>query len=509
MSGTSNRTIAKNTVFLYLRLLVLICVNFYTTRVVLEALGIDDYGLYNVVAGFVTMITFINQSLTTSIQRFLNFEIGKGNENSIRTTFSSSIFTQLLLIGVVLIIAETIGLWFINNRLSIAHNSIFETNVVYQASILTVLINIYRSAFNAVIIAKEKMKFYALISLIEGVLQLGVAGLLLILGENRLIAYAILLVFVSTIITFIYISYSTKLLPGITHRAVYEKSHLKQILSFSGWNIIGAGTGVFRTQGLNVIINIFFGVTVNAAQSIAVQVQTCIFRIASNFQVAMYPQIIQSYAQNNRNRYLNLCYSCYKISVYFVWIITLPLIICAPEILKLWLGDNVPPYASLFVIIISLIGIVDSLGAAISTPIYATGNIKRYQIEVSSITLLILPIAWWLYRAGYPPESAFYALIVVSILAQMSRVRIWCRLINESTLKYLKSIALPSLSIIALSTCLTWVISDCMNTGILKIITTIIVSLIINAFAIFTIGLNNREKEKIITIARQRIRTIK
>lgn len=475
-------------------MLLLIAVNFYTTRVVLEALGIDDFGLYNVVAGFVALVAFINQSLTNSIQRFINFELGKNNNNGAHQFIQSSIFAQWILIIFLLVIAESIGVWFVNAYLNIPEGQKFAANIVYQTSVFTVLFGIFRSAYNAIIIAKERMQFYAIVSLIEGFLQLGIAYILLISLSNRLIIYGFALLGVSIIITCVYIIYAHRLMPQIGIKAMYNAEHLKQIASFCGWNIFGAASGVVKSQGINILMNIFFGVVVNAARGIASQVLNCVFKLASNFQVAMYPQIIQSYASNNRSRYLSLSYSCSKISIYFMWLITLPILITTPEVLKIWLGNNIPEYTVIFVRIILFSGIIDGLGSAISTPIYATGKIKKYQISVSLIILMIIPISYIAFKLGYPPQSSMYISLVLSIIAQAQRVRIWCQLVDENPFNYIKQITLPSVYIIVISTLLSISVSQIFTPSFISIVIISLLTLFINVILIYLIGLNSQEK---------------
>ncbi len=505
MTDSSNKRIAKNTIFLYIRMMLLIGVNFYTTRVVLEALGVNDYGLYNVVAGFVAMVTFINQSMTSSIQRFLNYEMGTGNQARIKEIFSSALAAQFLLVGLIFIFAESIGLWFVNYKLQISPHQIIAANIVYQTSIFTVFINIYRSAFNAVIIAEEKMQFYAFISLVEGLLQLGIAFLLLLSVNNRLILYGILLLAVALFTGIFYVIYAKRLMPDITFKHSFNSRDLKQLSSFCGWNILGSGAGILKSQGINILMNLFFGVTINAARGIAVQLQTCIFKLASNFQVAIYPQIVQSYARKEISRYFDLCYLSYKMSIYLMWLVTLPLMICTPSVLNLWLGDNVPPFTVIFTRLILLTALIDILGAAISTPIYATGNIKEYQIKVSGIILCIIPITWLSYKIGLPPQAGMYVSLFLSIFAQYYRVRIWCTLVNENIKSYMTRIALPALLIIAISSVLSWGAGILMGSSFLGVIGITLTSIIINCILFYYIGLNSKERETLNKTIKQKI----
>ncbi len=498
-SSLKNKQIAKNTFYLYIRMILLIVVNFYTTRVVLQSLGVEDFGLYNVVAGFVSMIAFLNHSMTNSIQRFYNFELGKGSAGNIKEYFETALLTQSLVVLFILIFTESIGLWFLNNKMVIPDDRIISANIVYQFSLLILIITTLEVPFNAIIIAKEKMNFYAIMSLIEAVAQLFIAYAISITSSYRLEIYAFLLFSISGIKLACNIVYSRHLIDGLRIRIKLYKSKLREVLSFSGWNLFGSASGVIKSQGINVLMNMFFGVAINAARGIAYQVLSCILKFVGNFQIAINPQIVQSYAMNDFDRYKSLTMSSAKISFTLMWFLTLPILFCSAPLLNLWLGDSVPEYSSLFLKIILLTGLIDSLGAAISVPIYATGKIRNYQIIVSSIIISIIPISYIVYETGGTPASGMWISLGLSFVAQIARVTIWSRLNKISPMEYIKKILCPAIIIMGISFLISYRINTfCLsieNYGLIYILVTTLYTVIINAILIYYIMLNASEKE--------------
>lgn len=504
---TDNKRIALNTFYLYVRMFVLLVVSFYTTRVVLNSLGVNDFGLYNVVAGFVAMISFVNTSISNSIQRFLNFEIGKGAQGDVNRYFSVAILTQVITSLIVIILAETVGLWFLNNKLNIPSESTSAAHIVYQISIITVVFRLLQSPFQAIIIAKERMKFYAYMSLFEAFLQLGIAFLLGYMHSCALEIYAALLLVITIILFGCNVIYSRRIHAGLSLRPRYQSKIFKEIFSFCGWNLLGSASGVVMNQGINMLMNIFFGVTVNAARGIASQVYAGVQRFIANFQLAMNPQIVQSYAAGDRDRYLQLCYANFKVSVYLMWIIALPLIICCEEVLSIWLGDNVPSDTIIFVNLVLITGVVEALGSSISVPIYATGNIRNYQLYVSIVRLLSLPIAYLIYKLGYPAFSSMLVCLVIDIVAQYLRVVIWTKEVKISAMYYVKTIVIPLIFVMFITCALSYVIYIQLpfQSNLLKVVVITLTTLAINVPSILFIALSRNERKRIVSVVRKKL----
>lgn len=507
MINQDNKRIAKNTFFLYIRMFILFAVNFYTTRVLLNALGTDDYGLYNVIAGFVAMLGFMNQSMTNSIQRFINFHMGKGDEEGLLKYFKASLTAQLLLGIFILLLFETLGLWFLNAKMNIDPEKVFDANVVFQMSCLCLLVNIIKAPYNAIIIAKERMNFYAYISVAEAAVKLFITFSISWIVTFRLSYYAIMLFALTVIVYILTLMYAKRQICNLSFQLYFHKAIFKEVLSFSGWNLFGAASGAIKSQGINVLMNLFFNTAINAARGIAFQVLSGIQQFVSNFQVAINPQIVQSYASGDKDRYLKLTYLSAKLSLYLMWVIALPVMANLDLILDIWLGkEMVPKYTSLFVYIILFTGLFDALGSSISVPLYATGNIKRYQIVTSSIKFTVLPISYILYRMGFEPAASMYISLFLAGIEQTSRVFIWGRLVKESPLIYLNKVVFPASVIICLSSLIMYLIVEYVtkfNTFLsFGINTMIAVSLAI--LMIYFIGLNRIERNQILNIIRKK-----
>ena len=505
---SNNKRIAKNTILLYFRMLLLLVVNFYVTRILLQQLGVEDFGLNNVVAGFVAMLGFINSSMTNSIQRFLNYQMGQGNAEGVKRYFEVSLTTQLILVGIMFFFFETIGLWFVNSKMVIPEGRKVAANVVYQSACACALIGLIRAPYNALIVAKEKMDFYAYVSILEAVLRVFIIFALSWFVVDKLSLYGILLMGITMVVFVCTIIYCKRINPNIGFRINYDKKIFKEVLSFSGWNLFGTLSGTVKSQGINVIMNLFFGVAINAARGVAFQVLSGVQQFVGNFQVAINPQIVQSYSANDRERYFKLTYLSSKISLYMMWILTLPILFCIDDVLAIWLGEeNVPLLTDVFVIIILFTGLFDSLGSSLSVSLYATGNIKKYQIVVSSIKILVLPISYLLYTIGFAPAASMYVSLILAGFEQLMRVKIWCNLVEESPFVYVKKIVGPALLIILVSSFATYTVSKLFyfNNHYLSIISIIIVSLFFSLIMIAGFGLSSQERVSIVNLIKTKI----
>lgn len=500
MAGKNkNKRIVKNTIFLYFRMLFILFLSFFTTRVLLEKIGVEDYGLYTVVAGFVMMFGFINTSMSNSIQRFINFEMGKNNLESTRKVFLSSLSVQLILGAIIFTLLEIIGSWYINNKLSVGPEMVFAANILFQATCISLVLNIIKAPYNAALIANEKMDLYAFLSILDALLKLFIIYAIPYIPTERLVAYSILFLGTNILILLFTTYYVYKNVSYLKGLPIYNKALVKEMISFSGWNLFGTASGVIKSQGINVLINAFFSLTVNASRGVAYQIHSGINQLTHSFQVALNPQIVQSYSEGNMPRYLNLSYMSSKVSIFLMWMITLPILLCTDDILSIWLGNNIPQYTSLFTKIVVCTGMTDTLGAAISVPLYATGKIKYYQIIVSLITISILPLSYIFYRMGFPPETSMYISLALSIIAQIARVIIWTRLINEPIINYIKKIVIPTIIIASISLIPPTIAPHLLKgtLHITSIIYSTLYSIIINTILVFTIGINATERKTI------------
>lgn len=417
----TNKRIAKNTIALYIRMVFAMLVSLYTSRVVLQTLGVDDFGTYGVVGGIVTLFAFVNNTLVGSIQRFLNFEIGKNNPEGVTKVFSNGFHVQVVFSGIIILLGETIGLWYLNNFINVPESRMYAANWVYQFAILTTVLRIIRSPFNASMIAYERMTVFAIIGIVDVCMKLAIVYLLLISPFDRLISYAALGALVSTGITLFYVYYNNTHFKDchIEHRI--EKPLLKQMLSFSGWNIFGSASLLATFQGVDLIINYFHGVAVNAALTIANQVYGAAYSLTSNFQTAFNPQITKTYARGNMNDLFDLICRTTRYSFFLVIICALPLLFECGGLLTFWLGI-VPNYAKEFCDFMVLICVVDALSGPLWMSVYATGKIKKYQIIISSILFLNFPITAICMYAGMSPVWALVIRFLVTIGGYLYRL---------------------------------------------------------------------------------------
>lgn len=510
---TSNKRIAKNTLFLYFRMLIIMLVSLYTSRVVLEELGVDDYGIYMVVGGVVTMFGFLNGCMTATTQRYLNYEMGHGGEDSLRLKeiFSTSLTIHVIIAAVIVVLAETVGLWFVNARLVIPRDSMFGANVVYQTAILSFCAAIFRVPFNAAIVAHERMHIYAVISILEAVLLLGGTFLLMLAGTGKLAFYGVLTFTAHLIVAICYIVFCLRSFKECSLRFSYMPGLFKEMLRFAGWNMFGSVAWIARNQGVGIILNLFFGPVVNAAKGVADQVSNAVNSLTSNFQVALNPQITKNYASGNIRDMELLAYRGIKFSCMLVWMMSLPIIINAQTILAIWLKD-VPPHASIFVVLMLLDCFSNCLfGNPLMTSLSATGKIRNYQIVVSCVLLLILPASYFALKLGCPPQSVFCLNILFNLGAGVTRFAFCARQINYSARFYMRYALLPVILVTVVSSAVPagvkYLISEYSSLGsVAAMIILISVSLLSVAVAGWCLGLDAQEKRSLSNMLRTRLR---
>lgn len=476
-------------------------VTLYTSRIVLEELGVDDYGVYMVVAGVVSMFGFLNGSMASSTQRYLNYELGSDDYKlkRLKLVFSTSLTIHLFIGVCILVMAETIGLWFVNTKLVIPSVSKAGANIVYQCAILSFIINILRVPYNAAIIAHEKMNIYAIVSIIEAVLLLGVAFLLKIVISNKLSIYGLLVLGIQIIIALTYLIITTKKFPECTIKFSYTSDLLKEMSKFAGWNLFGSIAWLIRGQGMGILLNIFYGPVLNAAKGVAEQVSGAVNSLTNNFQTALNPQITKCYASGEIKSMELLSFRGIKFSSFLMWLIALPVITNVSTILSLWLKE-VPSYAAIFVVLILCDSLCSILfGNPLMASLSATGKIKKYQIIVSLVLLLILPFAYIALKDGYPPESIFYLNIFFNLLGGITRF--WfCKIqISYSWKIYFKYVLFPLFIVVILSLIIPlsykFFLSPILKLGeILTLFIQVLLSIVSVGICVWFIGLTSGEK---------------
>lgn len=413
MTTTNNKRIAKNTLLLYIRMFLSMGVSLFTVRIVLDTLGTVDYGIYNVVAGVVTMFSFLSGSLSTASQRYFSFELGKNNLAQLKKTFSMT-FTIYVLIGVIiLILTETVGLWFLNHKMTIPPERINAANWVFQFSILAFIMTMFTIPYNASIIAHEKMSVFAWMSIIEVTLKLLIVYLLLFFDFDKLKLYAILTFTVTTLVTFGYRTYCIRNFEECKLKYKWDAKLFKELAGFSGWNLFGSIAFVIKNQGINILLNVFFDPVVNAARGIAFQINNAIYMFINSFTTAVKPQIIKYYAQDEKTEMNKLVFQSSKFSYFLLFILSLPLLIETNLFLGIWL-KRIPPYVLIFTRLVVINALIDSLTGPLVISALATGKIKKYQIIVGGTMIMTLPLSHMILSLGYPPESTMYVSIFIA-----------------------------------------------------------------------------------------------
>lgn len=440
-NSTNSKRIAKNTLLLYFRMLLLMLISLYTSRVVLNALGVEDYGIYNVVGGVVMMSSMLSGSLNAAISRYLTFELGTGNSERLKKVFSCSLTIQFCIAFIVIIMAETIGLWFLNEKMVIPEDRLFAANWCFQFSVVNFAINLIWVPYNAAIIAHERMSAFAYISISEAIGKMVVAWSIVFNPIDRLIFYALMVTAIAGAISFVYIFYCKKHFEECSYRFIIDKNLLKQIFGFAGWNFIGSSASILRDQGGNIIINLFCGPAVNAARGITTKVNTVINGFVQNYMVAMNPQIIKSYAEGDKHYMMILLYKGARFSYYLLLLLSLPVLLNTQYILNIWLAI-VPEHTANFVQLILVFALHESLANPLITAMLATGDIKKYQICAGGLNLLNLPVSYVALKMGYPPETVFIVAIIFSFVVQAVRLVLLRDMINLSIRGYLQKVYL-------------------------------------------------------------------
>ena len=430
MDNKKHSRIVKNSLFLYFRMILTLAVTLYTSRVVLNVLGVEDFGIYNVVGGVVTMMAFLSGARSSATQRFLSFELGKGDRNQLANVFKMSVNIYFLIILIVVLLGETVGLWFINTQLKIPAERMLTANWVYHCALFSFCCTILSVPYNALIIANEKMSAFACISIIDVTLKLMVAYLLPKLAGDPLGHYAQMLALVSIIITFSYYIYTRKRIAESYYSWYWDPFLFKTLFSYTGWNLFGNLASVITNQGVNILLNIFFGAAVNAARAIAYQVNSAVMGFVSSLQMAINPQIIKSYANENYQYMLQLVFAGAKYSFFLLYILAVPFILKPELVLGLWLG-TVPKYASEFCRLVVIDSLMISMSGTLMTAFQATGNIRRYQVVVGLVIMCNLPFSYILLKNGFDANVTMLVSIFMSLVAFLCRVILLSKIFPE------------------------------------------------------------------------------
>ena len=498
--SANNKRIAKNTLLLYFRMFFTMLVSLYTSRVVLSALGVEDFGIYNVVGGIVTMFGFINGAMSTSTHRYLTFELGKGNFKQLHKVFCTSILIHAGISLLVVLLGETIGLWFLYHEMVIPEVRMDAAIWVYQLSILSTVILIMSVPYNASIIAHEKMSAFAYISILEVVLKLLIVYLLLIGNFDKLKLYAVLVVIVLFGIRCVYGVYCGRHFKETKFNWIFDKSLFKEMLGFAGWNLWGNCASVAFTQGLNILLNMFFGPVVNAARGVAVQVQSAVAQFSSNFQTAINPQITKSYAMQDYAYMHSLIFKSSKFTFFLLFLLSLPIAMETETILKIWL-KTVPDYTVIFLRIMLCITIIDAVSNSLMVSAAATGRVKVYQGIVGGILLCILPVSYVVLKLGAPPASVFVVHLCIGIVAFVVRLLIIRPMIYLSLSAFNKQVIMPCLRVACIAFIIPFLLRMLLPDTLYSFLLVCAVSVISVALTAYCLGLNISERQFVVSKA--------
>jgi len=481
-------------------------ITLYTSRIVLRELGVSDYGIYNLVGGFVAMLGFFNAAMSSATQRYLSFDIGRGDLDRLKKTFSATLTIHILIAIVGFLLAETLGLWYINTKMVFPSERVYAVNVVYQFSILTFLLSIIQVPYNALIIARERMNMYAYVSILEAILKLLIVFFLVYFGSDKLITYSILTFVVAFAIRITYQIYCRREFTESKYKFQYDKQYYKELIGYSGWNLFGNIASVAKGQGVNIVLNIFFGTIVNAAYGITNQVFSAVNMFVSNFQLALNPQIIKNYSQGNFKQSHYLISQGAKFSFFLMLIIVTPILLNTDYILNFWLKTP-PEHTTVFVQLCLINILIDCLSGSLMTGAQATGKIKWYQIIVGTLVFLNLPISYFVLKLGAKPYSVYYVSIFISIISLQFRLYFLKKTMNFDVKTYYWTVLLK---VIVLS-CLALIMVYCIKTYfryevsflVFIVESSSIVLLLI--FLIILLGTTKKERDPIIQLVRKKI----
>lgn len=494
---SNNKTIAKNTLLLYGRMLITILFGLYTSRVVLQSLGFNDYGIYNLVGGIVSMLAFLNVGMTGASQRYISYALGKGDLDSLKNVFCTSVLTHNTIAILAILLFESIGLWFVNFKLVIDPDRLFAANWVFQCSILTFALSVISVPYTACVVAHERMGQFAYISVLETLLKLFVALSIMYSRWDKLILYATLLMLIQVLVRIIYVVYCKHSFTECKYKFKFDKALYKEMFAFAGWGCVGNMGFSLKDQCSNIILNLFFGTLVNAARGVAVQVNSIISGFAMNFTMAMNPQITKQYAAGNIERSQSLTYAGSKYAFYLLSMICIPFLINEHYVLRLWLGD-VPPYTDIFVYITLIASCVYAFTHTISTAIIATGHVKWFQSILAIILLLDVPFAYVILFLGGEPYMALLPCIFTNFLSLVFRIYLIKHYIPSYSIgMYLVNIVVRSLIVVVLAYSVSYYIGTFFEENFINVVLTSGISVMVLMLLIYIFGLERKERDTI------------
>ena len=506
--SSNNRRIAKNTIVLTLRMFVTMIISFFTSRILLDNLGVTDFGVYSVVAGVISMFSFLKNNMEVGTQRFLNYYLGKSDYSVLNKVFSTSVAIYFIIAIAIVIVGEPVGVYFLNNKLDIPPDRLFAAKIVFQFTVVSSFISIISTPYSALIIAYEKMSVYAYMSIFDAIYLLVISLLLPYISWDSLITYGLLVCILSLLTRVIYGLYCTHAIRKIKFTFSFDKGLFKEMFAFSGWTMTGGFAHMLYNQGLIMVINIFFGPLVNAAQSLASRLSIAMRSFCSNFIVATKPQITKYYASGSIKEMERLVYISSKLSYYIMACVTIPFLIRPDYILDIWLKE-VPEHTTTFVRLSAIIAFYTSLTQPVVTAIHSTGKIKKFQIIESMTLMMIIPTVYIFFRLGYSPSSAYIIMLFWLIMAQLVRVYFTHKLLSFSIKRYLLEILVPMTFIYAFSFFIVLRITDFIPRNLIGLILVVFTSIAVVSSAFFIIGLKKSDRNIVWSTVSEKLGLVK
>lgn len=499
MASQDNKRIAKNTLFLYLRMIVVLAISLYTTRVVLNVLGVIDYGIYNVVCGFVSMFAFINNSLSNGTQRFYNYNKGQRGADKIPLVYTSSLLIQVFIAIIIVLLLETFGLWYLNNKMIIPEDRMLAAFWIYQFSVLSLAFVVLQVPYTAAVLAFERMDYYAIVSILDVLLKLAIVLALPHIKADQLIFYGLFTLLVSITDFVMYYAYSKKHFSEKLHIIkIREWTTFKDISSFSGWNVFGTFAYMLKDQGLNILLNAFFGPVVNAAKGVAMQVNSALQGFSSNIVAAIRPQLVESYSAGNHSRVTNLMFSMSRLTFIMLFTLSLPVMIELNYMLKIWLSGEIPEYTMIFTELVLINMIISSMNTPLSQVVHATGKMKVYQVGTSIIICSILPISWVFLKMGYSPVPTFIVSIIVSIINQGVCLFLLRRIFPFSIRLYTYKVIVPCVVVSSLSLIIPLLITRFVEASFIRFCINTILTVVITCGLSYLVIMTKDEKNLVL-----------
>lgn len=499
-----NKRLAKNTLFLYFRMFLTLLVGLYTSRVVLNVLGVVDYGINNVVGGVVAIFGSLNGAMASTSSRYITFYLGKGDKNRLREIFSTVAYVHVGIAFIVILLCETIGLWFFYNKMQIPVARLDVAFWLLQFSFAGAFLSMINTPFTGLIIAHEKMDIYAYISIFDVLAKLAIVFLIQVTPFDKLLTYGFLFLIVNIIDFLIYRTYCVKSFEESHIKFIFDKPLFKELAGYFGWSIAGNVALAFNGQGINMVLNMFFGPAVNAARGVAYQVQNIINQFVGNFQVALNPQIVKTYANREMERMYNLMYASSKYGFLLLFFLSLPVMVCANYILKLWLGI-VPEHTVTFLRIILMVCMVNAMANSSIVAAGATGRLKKYTIINATFCLSPLPLSYVVLKLVQIPELVFVILLVVEIMTLASRLILMRSMIGLSMNGYAKAVFLPNFLVVASTAWLPICLHAVLKDKFVDTVTICLISFLAVGTSIYLLGLNTSERQLVNKLIKNKI----